>query len=41
MLDDLFLARRIADADAEMLQAAVYQRYKLRRSIVVTSSRVV
>ena len=41
VLDDLFLARRIADAGAEMLQAVVHQRYKLRRSIVVTSNRVV
>lgn len=41
VLDDLFLARRIADCGAEMLQAVVHQRYKLRRSIVVTSNRVV
>ncbi len=41
ILDDLFLARRIADAGAELLQALVHQRYKLRRSIVVTSNRVV
>jgi DNA replication protein DnaC len=41
VLDDLFLARRIADASAELLQAVVHQRYKLRRSIVVTSNRVV
>jgi len=41
ILDDLFLARRIADASAELLQSVVHQRYKLRRSIVVTSNRVV
>jgi len=41
VLDDLFLARRISDASAELLQAIVHQRYKLRRSIVVTSNRVV
>lgn len=41
VLDDLFLARRIADASAELLQALVHQRYKLRRSIVVTSNRIV
>ena len=41
VLDDLFLARRIADVSAELLQAVVHQRYKLRRSIVVTSNRVV
>ncbi len=41
VLDDLFLARRIADVSAELLQTVVHQRYKLRRSIVVTSNRVV
>ncbi len=41
VLDDLFLARRIADVSAELLQAIVHQRYKLRRSIIVTSNRVV
>ena len=41
ILDDLFLARRISEHAAEVLQAIVHQRYKLRRSIVVTSNRVV
>ncbi|MEO6959579.1 MAG: IS21-like element helper ATPase IstB [Burkholderiaceae bacterium] len=41
ILDDLFLARRITERAAELLQAIVHQRYKLRRSIVVTSNRVV
>ena len=41
MLDDLFLARRIADVSAELLQAIVHHRYKLRRSIVITSNQVV
>lgn len=41
VLDDLFLARRIAAASAELLQSVVHQRYKLRRSILVTSNRVV
>ena len=41
VLDDLFLARRISEAGAELLQTVVHQRYKLRRSIVVTSNRVV
>ncbi|WP_018912943.1 IS21-like element helper ATPase IstB [Thiomonas sp. FB-6] len=41
VLDDLFLARRICDAAAELLQTVVHQRYKHRRSIVVTSNRVV
>ena len=41
VLDDLFLARRISEHAAEVLQAIVHQRYKLRRSFVVTSNRVV
>jgi len=41
ILDDLFLARRLSEHAAEVLQAVVHQRYKLRRSIVVTSNRVV
>ncbi|MEN9905740.1 MAG: hypothetical protein RLZZ555_2305 [Pseudomonadota bacterium] len=41
ILDDLFLARRISEHAAEVLQAIVHQRYKARRSIVVTSNRVV
>ncbi len=41
VLDDLFLARRISEHAAEVLQAIVHQRYKLHRSILVTSNRVV
>lgn len=41
VLDDLFQARRIAEVSAELLQAIVHQRFKLRRSIVVTSNRLV
>jgi len=41
VLDDLFLARRISDSAGEVLQTLVHQRYKTRRSIVVTSNRVV
>ncbi len=41
VLDDLFLAKRIPDAAAELLRTLVHQRYKLRRSIIVTSNRVV
>lgn len=41
VLDDLFLAKRIADAGAELLQTLIHQRYKLRRSVVVTSNRIV
>ena len=35
------LARRISEHAAELLQALVHQRYKLRRSIVISSNRVV
>ena len=41
IVDDLFLARRITQEAAEVLQAIVHQRYKLRRALVVTSNRVV
>jgi DNA replication protein DnaC len=41
VLDDLFLARRISDASAELLQTIVHQRYKRRGSIVITSNRIV
>ena len=41
VLDDLFLARRISEHAAELLQSLVHQRYKLRRSIVITSNRIV
>jgi DNA replication protein DnaC len=41
VLDDLFLARRICDTAAELLQTVVHRRYKRRGSIVVTSNRVV
>jgi len=41
VLDDLFLARRIPEAAAELLQSIVHRRHKHRRSIVVTSNRIV
>ena len=41
VLDDLFLARRISDSAGELLQTLVHQRYKARRSLLVTSNRVV
>ena len=41
VLDDLFLARRISEHAAEVLQVIVHPRYKLRRSVVATSNRVV
>lgn len=41
LLDDLFLARRIPEAAAELLQAVVHRRYKIRRAIITTTNRVV
>ena len=41
ILDDLFLAKRVPASATNLLLAFVRQRYKLRRSLVVTSSRVV
>jgi len=41
VLDDLFLSRTIPDDAGALLQAMIHQRYKLRRSVVVTSNRVV
>ena len=41
VLEDLFLARRISEADTALLQTVVHQRYKQRRSLLVTSNRVV
>lgn len=40
VLDDLFLARRLPEAGAELLQAIVHARYKRRAAIVVTSNRM-
>ena len=41
MLDDLFLSRTIADIAGALLQTLIHQRYKMHRSVVVTSNRVV
>ncbi len=41
VLDDLFLARRIAQESADELQSLVHKRYKLRRSTLITSNRVI
>jgi DNA replication protein DnaC len=40
VLDDVFLARRLPEAGAELLQAVVHARYKRRAAIVVTSNRM-
>jgi hypothetical protein len=41
VLDDLFLSRTIPDEAGALLQTLVHQRYKLRRSVVVISNRIV
>jgi DNA replication protein DnaC len=41
VLDDLFLSRTIPDAAGALLQTLIHQRYKLHRSVIVTSNRVV
>lgn len=41
VLDDLFLARSIPDEAGALLQTLIHQRYKLHRSVIVTSNRVV
>ena len=41
VLDDLFLARHLAPQGADELQSLLHKRYKLRRSVLVTSNRIV
>ena len=41
VLDDLFLARKMSEAAAELLQTLVHQRYRKRASVLVTSNRVI
>ena len=41
VLDDLFLSRRIAPESADHLQSILHQRYKLRRSNIITSNRII
>lgn len=41
VLDDLFLARTIPEEAGALLQTLIHQRYKLHRSVIVTSNRVV
>lgn len=40
VLDDLFLSKRIPEGAGELLQSIIHQRYKLRRSVIVTSNRI-
>ena len=41
VLDDLFLARRITLESGEELQSILHRRYKLRRSTLITSNRII
>lgn len=41
VLDDLFLARHIAREAADELQSILHKRYKLRRSDLITSNRII
>ena len=41
VLDDLFLRRRLAPESADELQSILHQRYKLRRSNLITSNRII
>ena len=41
VLDDLFLAKRVSEAAAELLQTLVHRRYRRRASVLVTSNRVI
>jgi DNA replication protein DnaC len=41
VLDDLFLSRRIAPECADQLQSIVHKRYRLRRSNLITSNRII
>ena len=40
VLDDLFLTRQLSVQSADILQSLLHQRYKLRRSTLITSNRV-
>lgn len=41
VLDDLFLARHFAVPATDELQSLLHKRYKLRRSVLITSNRVI
>ena len=40
VFDDLFLARQLPPESADTLQSILHQRYKLRRSSLITSNRI-
>ncbi len=41
VLDDLFLARHLVAQGADELQSLLHKRYKLGRSVLITSNRVI
>lgn len=41
VLDNLFMTRRIAQESTDQLQGLMHQRYKLRRSTLITSNRII
>ena len=41
VLDDLFLARQLPTQSADTLQSILHKRYKLRRSSLITSNRII
>lgn len=41
VLDDLFLARQLPPESADTLQSILHKRYKLRRSSLITSNRII
>lgn len=41
VLDDLFLARQLPAEAADALQSILHKRYKLRRSSLITSNRII
>jgi DNA replication protein DnaC len=41
VLDDLFLSRTIPEGAGDLLQTIVHKRYKLRRSTIVTTNRII
>ena len=41
VFDDLFLARQLPTESADTLQSILHRRYKLRRSSLITSNRII
>ena len=41
VMDDLFMAKNCSEMSADLIQLIVHKRYKLQKSIIVTSNRVI